>query len=78
MDETMVDQLLKNLFSGFKATITGYADGIRSTVPSLIYADGTGTSQKLSAFMIVAVIAVGIAAATGLVMGTFNWLKNLI
>lgn len=74
----MLQSILSEFFGGFSATITGYADGIRSTVTSLIYADGLGTEKNLSAFMVLAIGVAGFVGATGLIMGTFNWLKNLI
>ena len=69
-------EMVTHIFSSFTSVIEGLSGGLKTAFTNIIYEDPTASEKVLSAPVQFALIFGGVALASGLLYGIFNWIKN--
>ncbi len=69
-------EMVSHIFSSFSDVITGLSTGIKTAFTNIIYEDPAASEKVLSAPVQFALIFGGVALASGLLYGIFNWIRN--
>lgn len=73
----VVTEWVNSFFGALPPAITGWASGIKYTVNNIMFEDPSNPDSDMSIFAALIATVAGVVLATGLVFGTFYWLKNM-
>ena len=69
-------EMVSTIFTSFTTVIEGLSSGLKTAFTNIVYEDPSAATKVLSAPVQFALIFGGVALATGLLYGIFNWVRN--
>ena len=69
-------EMVSTIFSSFTDVISGLSNGIKTAFVNILYQDPDASVKVISDPVKFGLIFSGVALASGLVIGSFRWIRN--